>query len=390
MSADTRICARCVLGSDDRCAISFDADGVCNYCREFEQRWVRLQATETARKSSLDAAVARVRRSGKGRPYDSILGMSGGIDSTYLAYLAAKCGLRPLVVHFDNGWNSEIAVQNVERAVRKLGFDLETYVIDWEDFRAMQLAYLRASVVDIEVLTDHAIFGTLYKIALEKQIPFILSGSNEATEGILPVDWVFNKKDHVNIKAIYREYGDKPLSSFPFLDYRAKRRIARSGVEIVELLDIVDYQVAEAREVIQSELGWRDYGGKHYESIWTRFYQGYILPRKFGIDKRKAHLATLINSGQLTRDEALERLRAPIYPPELFERDYDFALKKLGLTQSEFDEIMALPIRSHREFDTEGSLFSQWKFLQPIKPVWEYFKAKTGLDRDRLRRLSFR
>jgi N-acetyl sugar amidotransferase len=344
-----------------------------------------LPHTEAARSAAVEKVVARIKKAGNGKQYDSILGVSGGIDSTYLAYVVAKLGLHPLVVHFDNGWNSETAVQNVENMVNRLGFDLQTYVIDWDDFREMQLAYLRASVRDIEVLTDHAIFGSLYKIAIENRIPFIISGANEATEGVLPLDWVYNKKDHVNIQAIYKEYGRRPLRTYPFLSFRMKRRIARSGIEVVDLLNLVDYRKLEAKEVIQRELGWRDYGGKHYESVWTRFYQGYILPHKFGIDKRKAHLSTLINSGQITRDQALSELEAPIYPPDLLAKDYPFVLKKLGLTESEFESLMALPERSHGDFPTEGSLFHYFPMLKPFRPLWERFKSRTGLDREKLR-----
>ena len=382
---EARLCSRCVLGTADRCFISFDADGVCNYCRVFEREWALLPHDETSRRTALDAVLSRI-RARRGKKYDAILGVSGGLDSSYLAHLANSLGLRPLLVHFDNGWNSETAVRNVENLATRLGFDLRTHVINWEDFRELQLAYLRASVIDIEVLTDHAIYATLYAFAIEMEIPFILSGTNVATESILPPDWVFPKKDHVNIRAIHKAFGTKKLQNFPLLTFRMKRRIMRSGIEIVELLNLVDYRVADARDTVERELGWRDYGGKHYESVWTRFYQGYILPRKFGIDKRKAHLSTLINSGQVTRDEALERLAHPIYPPDVFERDYPFALKKLGLTAEEFESLMDAPQRSHYDFKTEGSLFNQFPMLLPLRPLWETFKARTGIDRERLRR----
>lgn len=381
-----RTCQRCVLGTSDHCSIAFDQDGICNYCRDFERRWTMLPRTDAERERALDAVVQRIKNTGRGRPYDCILGISGGVDSSYLAYIAAQLGLRPLVVHFDNGWNSETAVQNVERIVNTLGFDLHTFVIEWEEFREMQLAYLRASVIDIEVLTDHAIYGTLYRIAIERGIPFILSGNNEATEGILPGDWIYPKQDHINIKAIYKAFGRRPLRTYPFLNWRTKRRIRRSGIEIVTLLDIVPYSKALAKKTIQQQLGWRDYGGKHYESVWTRFYQGYILPRKFGIDKRKAHLSTLINSGQITKGEALNELDQPIYPPALFEKDYTFALKKLELTAPEFEALMNLPGRSHYDFDTEGSLFHYFPLLKPLRPAWDRFKQYTGVDRSRLQR----
>lgn len=377
-------CERCVLGTTDRCAIVFDRDGVCNYCRDFERRWAQLPHSDAERKRLRDAAVDRIKKAGKGRPYDCIIGLSGGVDSSYLAYLSHELGLRPLAVHFDNGWNSETAAQNVEKIVNTLRFDLYTFVINWEEFREMQLAYLRASVIDIEVLTDHAIYGTLYKLAIERRIPFILSGANEATEGILPREWVFPKQDYINIKSIYRAFGRGSLTTYPFLNRRMKRTIRRSGIEIVTFLDIVDYQSADAKTTIEGQLGWRDYGGKHYESVWTRFYQGYILPRKFGIDKRKAHLSTLINSGQITKDEALRKLAEPIYTDSLFSKDYPFVLKKLELTEVEFENIMKLPVRSHYDFDIEGSLFHYFPLLKSLRPAWDHFKRRTGLDRRRL------
>lgn len=379
-----RVCKRCILSTADHCRIEFDSEGICNYCREFDRRWAMLPHTPEERAAKLDSTLQRIRAAHRGQQYDSILGVSGGIDSTYLARVAKDLGLSPLVVHFDNGWNSETAVQNVERLCSTLDFDLYTYVINWEEFREMQLAYLRASVIDIEVLTDHAIFGALYKIAMDRKIPFVLSGANEATEGILPPDWVFRKSDAVNIKAIYRAFGTKPLKTYPFLTWRTKARIRRSGIETVEMLDIVPYTRSEAKSVIARDLGWRDYGGKHYESVWTRFYQGYILPRKFGIDKRKAHLSTLINSGQLTREQALSELAMPIYPADLLRGDYEFVLKKLGLTKDEFESLMDLPPRSHRDFDTEGSLFHYLPVFKPLRPAWNMLKRRTGISRHTL------
>jgi N-acetyl sugar amidotransferase len=385
---EVRLCSRCVLGTADRCTISFDDAGVCSYCRDFERHWASLPQEPLDREQALQRILSRIRSRNRRQGYDAILGVSGGLDSSYLAYIAKSLGLRPLLVHFDNGWNSEIAVRNVENIATRLGLDLRTHVIDWEDFRELQLTYLRASVVDIEVLTDHAIYATLYKFAMEMDIPFILSGANVATEGILPLDWVFAKKDHVNIRAIHKAFGTRKLRNFPLLTSRMKRQITRSGIEIIELLNVVDYRVAPAQEIIERQLDWRPYGGKHYESVWTRFYQGYILPRKFGIDKRKAHLATLINSSQLTRDDAFKKLEEPIYPPDVFERDYPFALKKLGLTQNEFEGLMNSPARSHYEFDFErpGSWFNNYPVLRPLRPGWEVFKVLTGIDRDRLRR----
>ena len=242
----------------------------------------------------------------------------------------------------------------------------------------MQLAYLKASVIDIEVLTDHAIYGTMFKIAKDNDIKYVLGGHNVVTEGVLPYHWTYNKKDYINIKAIHKKYGEKALQTYPFLDKKMKKFIKESGVEFVNYLNWMPYVKDEVKEVLKKELDWQDYGGKHYESIWTRFYQGYILPVKFGVDKRKAHYATLICSGQMTREQALEEMKKPAYDEALFQVDKDFVLKKLGLSEQEFDKIMQLPVRNHREFDTEGSFFHYYPILKPLRPLWHTFKKLSG------------
>lgn len=372
-------CSRCVLSVADDPNITFDKYGVCGYCRDFEARWKTHKQDENARNQHLKQRLAEIRAASSGAAYDCIVGISGGVDSTYLAYKAVELGLRPLAVHFDNGWNSEIATQNIHELVGRLGIDLFTYVVDWPEFRDLQLAYLEASVVDAEIPTDHGIYGCLYKVALEKKVPFILSGNNEATEGIMPAGWNYKKKDFVNVRDIHQRYGKKPLKTYPILNRTLKKRIERAGVKIIELLNLLPYEKEEAMSLIQRELGWRDYGGKHYESVWTRFYQGYILPVKFGIDKRKAHVATLINSGQLSRAEALQQLEKPMYPPALFEVDRAFVLKKLGLSEEAFDQIMKLPIKSHYEYAIEGSFFEYYPALRFLRPSWRGLKKVLGI-----------
>jgi N-acetyl sugar amidotransferase len=353
----------------------FDYAGVCSHCHYYdEQKTLFLKTGEEAERL-LAETLEKIRTYGKGRKYDCLIGVSGGVDSSYVALLAHRFGLRALCVHFDNGWNSELAVMNIENIVNRLGFDLYTYVINWDEFRDLQLAYLRASVVDIEVLTDHAIYGAMFKIAKDHDIKYVLGGHNVATEGILPYRWTYNKMDYINIRDIHRQYGQQELKTYPFLDRKMKKFIRDSGVEFVNYLNWVPYLKDSVKVSLQQELGWRDYGGKHYESIWTRFYQGYILPRKFGIDKRKAHLSTLICSGQMTRAEALEEMKKPILDENLLAADMEFVLKKLGLSRQEFDAIMAMPVRAHREFETEGSFFHYYPALKPLRPIWEAFKS---------------
>lgn len=351
--------------------ITFDEKGICNYYYDFKKAYANGVHKGADGQYRLEAIVKEIKEFGKDKPYDCIMGLSGGVDSTYVAYIAKKHGLRPLAVHFDNGWNSELAVKNIENIVQKLGLDLHTYVINWEEFKDLQISYLKASVIDIEAITDHAIFATLYRLAGQKGIKYIMSGTNIQTENTLPKSWIHPKSDHINIKAIHKQFGTVPLKTFPFMDAKVKRYYIKvKGVRSVSVLDYFDYNKATVKEFIQKELNWRDYGGKHYESIWTRFYQGYILPTKFKVDKRKAHLSDLIFSGQITKEEALEELAKPIYDEEVFKQDYEFVLKKLGFTEADFKEIMNKPPVSHYAYDYEKPIDQRYPLLKPVKALY--------------------
>jgi N-acetyl sugar amidotransferase len=376
-----QVCKRCILDTKDDPIISFDGEGICNHCRTYERRAKAEVFQGEEGKKRLDAIVAEIKAYSKGKPYDSIMGVSGGVDSTYLAWQAKQLGLRPLLVHFDNGWNSELAVHNIENIVNKLGFDLFTYVVNWEEFKDLQLAYLKASVLDIEIPTDHGFFAMMYKIASEKGIKYILSGHNLVTEGILPAYMRWSKLDLLNIRSIHKKFGTRPLKTFPtlgFLKYNYYLRV-KKFVQVAPL-NFMHYDKNEAKELITRELGWRDYGGKHYESIFTRFYQGYILPVKFGVDKRKAHVSTLINSGQMTREEALQAIAEPIYNLEQLAIDKEYVIKKFGLTSESFEKIMAAPVRQHEEFPTYVKRHYVWneKFFTSIRPFTRAAKRILG------------
>lgn len=377
-----RQCSVCVLDTLDDPWMRFDDQGRSHYYHEYTRAERENVRTGVEAERLLERTVERIRHDGRGHDYDCIMGLSGGVDSTYLAYLAKQLGLRPLAVHLDNGWNSELAVKNIENIVSRLGIDLYTHVIDWEEFRDLQLAYLKASVVDIEVLSDHAILATLLRVAGQRGIKHVLSGTNVVTEQVLPPHWIYRKNDHVNIRAIHKAFGTRPLRTYPLLDAKAKRyyQVLR-GVRSHSLLNLVPYHKAEVKRVIQAELGWRDYGGKHYESIFTRFYQGHILPTKFGIDKRKAHLSNLIFSGQMTKAEALAELQEPIYPAELLREDTEFVLKKLELSPEAFDALMALPPRDHTEFEYERPIYDAFPALRPLRGLVQ--RAKHQLARSR-------
>ena len=379
MNSIYRQCSRCVMDNAGDERITFDEEGVCNYCHSYRQLHDSMVPDSEEAARLLASKTAEIRKAGEGKPYDCILGLSGGVDSSYLAYVASRQGLRPLCIHFDNGWNSEMAVQNIHHIVHKLGFDLETYVIDWNEFRDLQRAYIKAGVIDIEALTDHAIFASIYHLAFRMGIKYVLSGSNVVTEGILPSHWTHRKSDYVNIIHIHNKFGTVRLRSFPLIDKKTKDKIKSWGLETVELLNWVPYHKAQAKAVLQEELGWQDYGGKHYESVFTKFYQAYILPVKFKVDKRKAHLSTLICSGQATREEALMELEKPLYAPEELRKDKEYVLKKLGFTEGEFDRIMQEKPVPHSSFEVEGSLFHYYPVLKPLRPLWTAIKKLRGL-----------
>ncbi len=360
--------------------ISFDAHGICNYYYEYKKAEGEGVFTGATGEAKLNALVSAIKAKGRGKPYDCLIGLSGGVDSTYVAYLVHKLGLRPLAVHLDNGWNSELAVQNIHNIISRLNIDLFTLVIDWEEFRDIQLAYLRASVVDIEVVSDHAIFATMYKLAKEKDISYIISGTNIVTEFIMPPGWLYKKMDFANLKDIHKQFGRRKLKTYPFVDF--KKHVYYSAflrLSPVSILNYVPYNKAEVKRVITAELGWRDYGGKHYESLFTKFYQAYILPVKFRIDKRKAHLSTLICAGQMTREQAIEELSKPLYDPVELNSDKAYVLKKLGLSESEFEAIMQKPPRGHQEFRSDTILKQRYmKFLQRTQKVRHVLKKTIG------------
>ena len=370
-----RVCIRCILDTKDDPAITFDQSGVCNYCMQYDALIKTLPGKEE-KKIQLQNIIDKIKVRGKKNQYDCLLGLSGGTDSSYMAYLCKQYGLKPLIVHFDNGWNSELAVQNIKNILNKLNFDMITYVINWEEFKDMQLAYLKASVVDIEVITDHAITASMYKLARKHNIKYVLSGANYVTEATMPKGWTWDKTDWLNIKSIHKRYGTLKLKTFPRISFFKKMlNVFFLKIKSIELLNYLEYNQVETKKLLSEKLEWRDYGGKHYESVFTKFYQQYILPEKFKIDKRKVHLSNLICSGQITRDQALEELKKDICDPSVQRNEKEYVIKKLGLTENEFDQIMQLPIRKHEDFFSEKKYFSLYfRILKFFRPVYKLFK----------------
>lgn len=341
MNMKHQTCNACVMDDTDPDLV-FDADGICHVCKEAREKLPVYTFTDEQEYRNLEQLASKIRRRKSGE-YDSILGLSGGVDSSYVALLAKDMGLNPLCVHFDNGWNSDIAVKNIRKIIDVTGFDLYTYVIDWPEFRDLQRAFFKASVLDIELLTDHAIFAALFKIRKKHGIKTVLSGTNYSTEHGMPATWLWNKMDLRNIKSIQRRFGDMSIKSYPMmntLSWLLMRKFQIGGI-FEEPLNVVNYRKTIAMTRLESRFDWQYYGGKHYESTFTKFYQAYILPTKFGIDKRKVHLSALIRNGEIARDVAMKELSEPLYKPNELQEDKRFVLKKLGFTEHEFDAIMA-------------------------------------------------
>jgi N-acetyl sugar amidotransferase len=353
-------CVRCIMDTTDP-EIGFDADGVCSHCRTYDASFrATVEAAQRGdRVEAFRAVAARIKAVGAKSEYDCIVGVSGGVDSSYVLIKAKEFGLRPLAVHFDSGWNSELAVSNIETLTSTLGVDLKTDVVDWKEMRDLQLSFFKAGVANCDIPTDHAFPAVALRNATAYDAKFILSGSNLATESVLPKAWGHNSADLRYLKAIQRRHGSVRLRTYPTLGMLKREvwyRYVR-GVRTVKPLDFVPYDKARAKEEI-TQLGWRDYGGKHYESVFTRFFQGYYLPVRFGYDKRLAHLSSLILSDQMTREEALSIVEnEPTYPLELQASDRKFVAKKLGIAESELQALIDAPLESMADYPTNDAAY---------------------------------
>ena len=348
-------CTICVMDTSDP-LITFNDTGVCSHCLEAKIRLDDYSFTKEQEIENLDILKEKIKSQQKSE-YDSIIGLSGGVDSSYVAYIAMELGLNPLCVHFDNGWNSDIAVRNIRNIIQVTGFDFYTYVIDWPEFRDLQRSFFKAGVVDIEMLTDHAIFASLFKLRKDHKITTVLSGTNYATEHGLPIAWTWSKMDLRNIKSIQNKHGEMKLKSYPTMStffWLLMQRFNLGGV-FEEPLNKINFKKTEAMEKLKDVFDWEYYGGKHYESVFTKFYQAHVLPTKFGVDKRRVHFSGLLRNGEMTKEEALSQLDQPLYKEEELIRDKEFVLKKLGFTNSEFDLIMQQDPVPHDRYKTDQS-----------------------------------
>jgi len=340
--------------------IKFDEIGVCSFCREFEVRAQSVLAPDLVRRQAMfDLLLKDIQRRGRGQQYDCVVGVSGGVDSSWVLVNAVRMGLRPLAVHMDNGWNSELAQNNIANLVRGLGVDLYTHVINWPEYRGLMQAFFDADVIDVELLYDNAMFAVNFQQAAKINTRYILSGSNNATEGMqMPKAWSWCKMDKRNIKDLGSRQRIR-LSTFPAIGtvQFVWNTIVRRR-RWVWFLDYLDFNKAEAVTELQAKFDYKPYPYKHYESVFTRFYQGYILPEKFGVDKRKLHFSSLIVSNQMTREEAIERLKSlPYSSKEALEADKAYFVKKMAWTRSQLDEYIRRPARPHADFASESQLF---------------------------------
>jgi len=343
-------------------AITFDAKGVCDHCNTFYKKILPNWHTGERGKEELELLAEKIRRAGKGRDFDCVVGISGGVDSSYLTYIAKNVmGLRPLVFHVDTGWNSQESVNNIEVLLNALGLELYTEVIDWQEMRDLQLAFFKSGVPNIDTPQDHAIFASMYRFAVQHDVKFILTGANLSTECIRnPIDWMYYQSDATQLRDIHRRFGTRPLKKFPttsILWHKVYLPYVK-GIRVVKPLNYVRYVREEAAKLLKDQFGWEAYGEKHYESRFTKFYESYWLYKRFGYDVRRVKYSSLILTGQMTRKEALEKLSHPPYDETNIIHEMDYVAKKLGITFEELKSYLDLPKRAYRDYKNQAWIYT--------------------------------
>ena len=342
-------------------AITFDADGVCDHCHDIRENVLPNWETGEEGAEKIRSMVESIRKSGKGKEFDCILGLSGGLDSSYMLHLiVSEYGLRPLVFHVDGGWNTDLAVNNIQMLVEKLGLDLYTEVINWEDMRDFQLAFFKSGVSHLDLPQDHAFIATLYHFANKHGIKYIMNGGNISTECVRnPLEWLYYGTDMAQINDIRRQFCTRPLKNYPFspiLFHKVYLRYLK-GVQVVKPLDNMPYTRQLAIDTLSEKYGWRAYPQKHFESRFTKFYEGYWLPTRFGYDTRRVQYSSLILTGQMTRDEAVAKLEKPAYDPDTIEDEFEYIANKLRIPVEELQQYHEMPLKSYRDYKNRSSLF---------------------------------
>ncbi|MGE5457725.1 MAG: N-acetyl sugar amidotransferase [Methanococcaceae archaeon] len=355
-----RICTRCV--SDETMTdITFDNEGVCCFCK-LHDRFMEIYPLGKAGENKLNDLMTRIKNEGENKKYDCIIGLSGGADSTFLLYWAVQSGLRPLSITFDNGWNSEIAIANIKKATHKLGVDLRTIKADYKEMADLQRAFIIASVSDADAPSDYAIYSILYSEAIKESIRYCLNGHSFRAEGSVPKSWSYF--DSRYIRSIHKLFGQREINKFPLMSIMQFVYYSLvKGIRDIRIFDYLDYKKQQARTIIKNELDWCDYGGHHHENKLTKFFQSYYLPVKFNIDKRKVEYSALIRSGQMLRQSALEELKTP-YRYE--EKDIEYAIEKLGFSQTEWLGIMSAPRKWFYEYPTYYKTIKAMKYPMKI------------------------
>ena len=360
MNENYRMCTNCVMDTTDS-KITFDSDGVCDHCRTYYSEILPNWHTDERGERALRKDLERIKKEGSGRDFDCIIGMSGGSDSSYLTYIAReKFGLRPLVYHVDAGWNSQIAVNNIEKLVDKLGLDLYTEVIDWEEMKDLQLAFFKAGVPHIDTPQDHAFFAMMYRFAEKYDVKYILTGANYSTECIRnPIEWMYYQSDSIQLRDIHRRFGTRPLVRFPLTTILRHKVYLRylKGIRVIAPLNYIPYHKAEAMDFLEKNFGWQKYPQKHFESRFTKFYESYWLFKKFGYDTRKVQYSSLILTGQMSRDDALERLNNPPYDEDTISQEFEYVAAKLGITVQELQGYMDAPNKSYRDYRSQENIY---------------------------------
>lgn len=361
MSANEyQLCSRCVMDTSDR-KIVFDENGICNHCHEFDEVTTKHWFPNHEGKQKLEAMFSKVKEEGRKKEYDCIIGLSGGVDSSYLALVIKDYGLRALVVHVDAGWNSELAVYNIEQIVKYCGFDLHTHVMDWQEIKDLQLAFLKAGVANQDVVQDHAFFASLYHFAVKNNIKYVISGGNIATESVFPQSWQHSAMDAINLRAIHKRFGKRKLKHYKTISFNHYYFYYPfvKGMTVLRPLNFLPYDKGNAIKILKDKVGYKEYGRKHGESRFTKFFQNYFLPAKFNMDKRRPHLSSLILSCEITRDEALKELDKPLYEDLELQEDKAYIAKKLGISVEELENLV-------REKPHAYSDFPNWDFRHKI------------------------
>ena len=371
-----KICITTVMDDTDP-DIVFDERGECHYVKQAKALFEKYWFPNEEGRNRLEKMVEQIRKDGKGRKYDCIIGLSGGLDSSYLAYKMAEFDLRVLAVHVDGGWNSETSVQNIEKIIKYNNWDLHTYVINWPEMKDLQLAYVKAGLVNQDVPQDHAFFARMWTEAVNHNVKWALSGGNLASESFLPLAWRgHDAMDATHLLSVHKKFGQRKLSSYPvvgFFKYNFHFRLIK-GMKVIKPLNLMPYIRKNAIRELEDNTGWKSYGDKHHESIFTKFFQGYYLPTKFGFDKRKAHLSCLILSGQISRKEALNTLSNPPYDLNEIEFQKEYIAKKLGISKEHLELLIDRKGMGESNFESGQKLKS--KLFATKQLVSKFIKLK--------------